>query len=761
MGFLDGPEQDPPLLAALAYRLTDPLLIRVGRSPGDVPRPVRTEEEAEEVRIKNLLSEGPLRLELTTSNDAWQQSSRLVGRAGTGRRGENQATARRYAALRHLAEQTVRLQGGRPAAKAGTSGLGVLRIVDGDALVAWHLAESWAGWDPVSGPQRLLWPPVLRHGRGPIDGLLGRPMAENHLHLGGALPPSLFWIYALSGLLPFHMIFPPALTELEASRIWAERIFCAAGWLNQILLRRYFAFRPTNTNGGIPADTRLSPSDRDPHALSRLREHLLCLVPPNVPADNTDVWPVDRSTLEGSTILATLAAERRVIIDVLADHRSGEGTEELTALFEYLAVKNAFHYVLLHGEGHRGLSRFNETLSRRSFYFLPAVGRSSNRRRILDRLEQRRMSQVLETYLWDACGEIPQHLSSFSPRLDLEIRVSMLRGAAFLGSLVAWCLAIRETLMHWGRRSDPASPTADIPVRVGLVIHFHKNKDDPHCRIARWQAEGLLALLRDQPLLRPLIVGIDAAGNELHATPRSFASIYGLVRNELALPISTQGPFPIRLGFTYHAGEDFRDLLSGIRHVDEAAHLLRMEEGDRIGHGLALGWPAETFYSHSGRPAPRRGDHVLDLLWAWCLLRDQDQDKDRLLADRVANRLEQELAFLRHDGRVPEWKSVALRLNPDGKGIAGKHDDVLREDEVLDFLEVKQDAREDSQPLDRGDQTWQDLVSTMQRIVRGRVIAKHLYIEVNPSSNRLVGGFERYRDLPYLRLSHTDHLLAA
>ena len=44
---------------------------------------------------------------------------------------------------------------------------------------------------------------------------------------------------------------------------------------------------------------------------------------------------------------------------------------------------------------------------------------------------------------------------------------------------------------------------------------------------------------------------------------------------------------PLRI--TVHAGEDFVHLLSCLRRLDDAVQYLCLEEGDRIGHGTALG----------------------------------------------------------------------------------------------------------------------------------------------------------------------------
>ena len=40
---------------------------------------------------------------------------------------------------------------------------------------------------------------------------------------------------------------------------------------------------------------------------------------------------------------------------------------------------------------------------------------------------------------------------------------------------------------------------------------------------------------------------------------------------------------------SYHAGEDFHHILSGIRAMFDAIELLDLCEGDRIGHGTAMG----------------------------------------------------------------------------------------------------------------------------------------------------------------------------
>src|SRR5262249_4930602 len=68
---------------------------------------------------------------------------------------------------------------------------------------------------------------------------------------------------------------------------------------------------------------------------------------------------------------------------------------------------------------------------------------------------------------------------------------------------------------------------------------------------------------------------------------------------------------------TIHAGEDFMHLQTGLRMVDEAIRCFELREGDRIGHGVALGIDARLWASRAGQIAMSLEDRLLDLVWEW------------------------------------------------------------------------------------------------------------------------------------------------
>ncbi|ASV39769.1 hypothetical protein CI807_27365 [Pseudomonas sp. NS1(2017)] len=173
--------------------------------------------------------------------------------------------------------------------------------------------------------------------------------------------------------------------------------------------------------------------------------------------------------------------------------------------------------------------------------------------------------------------------------------------------------------------------------RLALVMHFIKKswtpggKGGPY-RFYKQRQElelttnVLLESLARLPRLRTWVRGIDAAANELHAPPEIFASCYRVCQ---------------RAGLThrtYHAGEDFAHILSGLRTIHDALELLDLRDGDRIGHGTAMGISPRLWLERMpGQLVVKKGEWMLDLLAAWRLLRTVPSAA--ITATRVANDL--------------------------------------------------------------------------------------------------------------------------
>lgn len=157
-----------------------------------------------------------------------------------------------------------------------------------------------------------------------------------------------------------------------------------------------------------------------------------------------------------------------------------------------------------------------------------------------------------------------------------------------------------------------------------LTCRFHSLRDSLII-----QAVGLLAIRDRYQHYGRFIKGIDGAGNELHVPPEVFAPAFRLVKNN----VFTRRPFPTLLSsvqptgldpirFTFHAGEEFRHLLSGIRAVDETIEFLDLPPGSRIGHALAIGYDPELWFSQLPQVRISQQEWLDNLVWLYGMLPD-------------------------------------------------------------------------------------------------------------------------------------------
>lgn len=126
----------------------------------------------------------------------------------------------------------------------------------------------------------------------------------------------------------------------------------------------------------------------------------------------------------------------------------------------------------------------------------------------------------------------------------------------------------------------------------------------------REKAICLMMMVKDHPKCGQLIRGVDAAASEFDARPEVFAPTFAFLR-ESGID-----------HFTYHVGEDFCHLLSGLRAVYEAMSFLQLQSGDRLGHCTALGIPPELWNEKTGGYCYlSRGEWLDDLVFVWNLVK--------------------------------------------------------------------------------------------------------------------------------------------
>jgi len=188
----------------------------------------------------------------------------------------------------------------------------------------------------------------------------------------------------------------------------------------------------------------------------------------------------------------------------------------------------------------------------------------------------------------------------FSPKLSFDKNMALVNG------------------ISKGFKAFKAKYNADH-VELRLIAHFIKMKDrypnDRFCRhrdlrAMNWKkaiALNQMGMYLEQHKIIN-IVGIDAAANEMDAGPEVFAPTFQWLREKWRKRNRD-------LHFTFHAGEDFRHIFSGLRMMVEAIDFLEMEQGDRIGHGTAAGISPQLWIERmDGSVNIRKGEWLDDLV---------------------------------------------------------------------------------------------------------------------------------------------------
>lgn len=369
------------------------------------------------------------------------------------------------------------------------------------------------------------------------------------------------------------------------------------------------------------------------------------------------------------------------------------------------------------------------------------------------RIESRKFSEIAFQYAVQ---------SSVSPTQKMEARVTAgaltgLRGLRWQRPIFG------KKPLHCASRN-----------KLTFVTHFIKQRDNESSRMA----EGALSFLPIRKRLKrelkyviaqkssyPVpVTGIDAAGSELRCSLEVFGPVFRQARADGITHV------------TYHAGEDFYDVLSGMQAVDEAVQFLELGSGDRIGHGLALGVDVAKYYAAKHDTLIMPSQKMLDAL-VW--FRYRCADYGVALSSATANLtghwfrtliasigydtadmwIYRQSMLLRGDDPISEAHqadrvthsrvSPAQRLGGEALKAAQKL--------LMAYLRSTCIKRNGAIPAEvKISDTQIAEISMLQDKMLDDLERKGIMIECNPTSNLKIGPFDRYDQLPIFRFNEVN-----
>jgi hypothetical protein len=368
--------------------------------------------------------------------------------------------------------------------------------------------------------------------------------------------------------------------------------------------------------------------------------------------------------------------------------------------------------------------------------------------------------------------------------------------------------------------------------KFGMVVHFVKSEKHeverparkggiPQLRFGRVrrrtrrQAFGLFRLLSSPHPAVPFIVGIDDANLELTTPPEVYAPAFRFLHS---LPIELRrSPYRHlrqvdvedavrnlverrRLGMTYHVGEDFRHLLSGLRAIAEVLEYLGPQPGDRLGHATALGLDPEVWARQVGYQAvvPRL-EWLDDLVWLYSFLGPGDDTIGELGVEDRIQHLSWKVYRPFSGQQEKDWSPLALHdawrmrqldpyfvdleklknnecklRTPQGKYEAHHfrwwqtqlkvhkkvehHIGSAQACQLLHAYWFDREVRvEGDKPeivdLDTDRELWMETLKRVQKKLIDRIQRREVVIEVNPSVNRVIGPMSKLEEHHIFKLT--------
>lgn len=459
-----------------------------------------------------------------------------------------------------------------------------------DLLTCAHLAYN----DKLANP-KFNWNPYLRTDDMELEYLLNRPLSDIHAHLkGSSLNFDVNWICLMNHIINRRkacLELDSQNQSIRSSRTLYEKAIIAATIRFYLFAKAYNKNLITEQNvKAVLCVSNLLASLSHASELQRMLDASREMYGRQY-ADDIRTVKLDYALHDGINTDATencsysaMAGERFIMYSTLKQiHDNVPNKQFISSLFYlYLLIKNEIRQILVQVNEAVGFENFNQYEHRKTTFVedYPLY-------------EELLVNLSVSSFFADR-AEGSTHETRIAPKTDYS---------KCLQSLKDTDSQVSSTLFK-----------GKVPsTSYGYDYHFIKQKDNTlkelfslyerHHTLRKDVKQNALNIYRIRngyeqsrgKFLADKIVGIDAANSEILCRPEVFAQAFRFLR---AHHIEHPEIHPVNeLGITYHVGEDFIDVVDGLRAVDELLHFMNYRRGDRIGHALVLGVDVAEYYS--------------------------------------------------------------------------------------------------------------------------------------------------------------------
>lgn len=245
-----------------------------------------------------------------------------------------------------------------------------------------------------------------------------------------------------------------------------------------------------------------------------------------------------------------------IIFRFIKEKRSETGEYAAKKFYEYLLIQGLFAHLLCHDKTQFGFQQFQEITNTK----------------LREESDKSHISKFFQL-----CGNdesLPNFRFAefrFSPKDSVEKNMQF----------------VRQFEASWKNYSlDCESNDIFLGFPEGnLIAHFIKKSPNLKSEDVYFdlrlelnkKTDALIGFIKQQNQLSKKLVAVDVASSEFDTPPEIFAPYFWKLREKGIKH------------FTYHAGEDFYHVLSGLRAIYETVEFCGLKKADRIGHAAAAG----------------------------------------------------------------------------------------------------------------------------------------------------------------------------
>ena len=565
---------------------------------------------------------------------------------GAGRSGLNV-----FAALEELADQLLTKENNEVRCCYGSllRFREITKYIEEDLLVCAYLAVRCKRFGEACS--RFNWNTTIGHNNVQMRRILERGISENHFHLFGAAPPfHLVWLYFMNHLCD------SALTSFAADIEQKQRVtrehysiwYCEDSFLRRIikaaLIRRHLIKRLFYKNRFSKEDPDETEKILDSNLWKWLRSQ-------NIEIHCEEIQNgIDKfrncAALRGEEPTADYAlwvsgqgasveeydkwnsGERWLMYQMLINEmdvsQSCFSAKDFQLFYAYLVIKQSVRSEMVQVNGTVGLENFKVYSDRKNYYA--------------------DYEKMIVTAIYGSVenGNIR----------TLEMRIAPRKKACDNAKRIAeidQIISRMKIVMERRRYSG-------VEWNHYYVFHFSKQKDEPlgekgdisgyRCRHYKKRQEleqeaGAICFFRERYReTASEVLGIDACSLEIGCRPEVFAPVFRFLSEHVVEDICGV-PKVGQLKKTYHVGEDFLDVVDGLRAVDEAIQFLNLQCGDRIGHGTVLGINVKKWYAFKQNTIvlPKQ-DYLDNVVWLYHKLIEYKIGGHEILLERLQQEFE-------------------------------------------------------------------------------------------------------------------------